>query len=58
MERLPRGEAYELIAETLRRLGYARLARPDKGLLVRYLIKVTGLSRQQVTRLIGNSECE
>ena len=47
-----RGVAYDFIAQTLRRFGYARLGRSDKGLLRRYLGKVTGLSRAQMTRLI------
>jgi len=41
------------VAETLRRFGYSRLGKTDKGLIVRYLIRVTGRSRQQVTRLIA-----
>jgi len=48
-----RGGTYEFVRRTLRRFGYARLGRADKGLLRHYLQKVTGLSRAQVTRLIG-----
>lgn len=48
-----REQAYAFIADTLRGLRYGRLKRPDKGLLRRYLIKVTGFSRQQLTRLIA-----
>lgn len=33
-------------------LGYARHSRADKGVLLRYLERMTGLSRQQVTRLV------
>ena len=32
---------------------YGRLKKPDKGLVRRYLIKVSGFSRQQLTRLIA-----
>ncbi len=32
---------------------YSRLKKPDKGLVRRFLIKVSGLSRQQLTRLIA-----
>ena len=35
------------------RLDYGRLGKSDKGLVRRYLAKVTGLSRAQLTRLIG-----
>lgn len=48
-----RAEAYRWIEETLRQLRYATLGRSDKGSVRRYLEKVTGLSRAQVTRLIG-----
>lgn len=40
------------MAETLKRFRYAHCARADKGLLRRYLAKVTGLSRAQVARAI------
>jgi len=36
----------------LRRLGYRRLKRPDKGVVLRYLERTTGYSRQQLTRLV------
>ena len=44
---------YDLVRRTLVKLGYHRLGKPDKGLVRRYLGKVTGLSRSQLTRLIG-----
>jgi hypothetical protein len=51
---VPNREAtYEFIAQTLRRFGYTRLGKADKGLLRRYLCKVTGRSRAQITRLIA-----
>ncbi len=49
----PREAAYEWIAAELRRFAYPRLSNADKGLLRRYLGKVTGLSRIQITRLIA-----
>jgi hypothetical protein len=52
-EPVNRAEAYRFIAETLRRFGYARCPRADKGLLRAYLMRLTGLSRARVTRLIG-----
>ena len=44
---------YALVRGTLVRLNHHRLGKPDKGLVKRYLGKVTGLSRPQLTRLIG-----
>ena len=38
------------MTDTLRRFNYRHVSRSDKGLLRRYLAKVTGLSRAQVTR--------
>jgi len=43
---------YAWIERTLLRFRYRRLNRAEKGLLVRYLMKVSGYSRQQITRLI------
>ncbi len=48
-----REQAYAFIADTLQGLRYGCLRKPDKGLVRRYLIKVTGFSRQQLTRLIA-----
>jgi len=50
--RIPKAEHYGFIERTLKRLGYAPLSRPDKGAVLRYLERMTGLSRQQVTRLV------
>jgi len=47
-----RAAAYAWMAETLRRFAYARCGRADKGLLRRYLAKVTGLSRAQIARVV------
>lgn len=48
-----REEVYGWVEKTLVRHQYASLARPDKGLVRRYLARMTGLSRAQVTRLIA-----
>ena len=45
-------ERYGFIARTLRRFGYARLKRRDKGVVLRFLGRVSGYSRQQLTRLV------
>ena len=48
-----RPEVYAWVERTLVRHQYAGLPRPDKGILRLYLAQMTGLSRAQVTRLIG-----
>lgn len=48
-----RDAAYKWIADELRRFRYHRLRKADKGLVRRYLETVTGLSRAQMTRLVG-----
>jgi len=48
-----RHEAYEFIGRTLRQFRYPGCSRAQKGLVRAYLGKVTGLSRAQITRLIG-----
>ena len=45
-------DRYRHIERVLRRFGYARLKRADKGLVVRYLMRTTGYSRPQLVRLI------
>ena len=44
---------YAWIVDILRQFGYARLKRRDKGLLRRFLLKVSGYSRAQLNRLIA-----
>ena len=48
-----RRERYEWMNVILREQNYERLGRGDKGLIRRYVAKMTGLSRAQMTRLIG-----
>ena len=48
-----REQAYAFIADTLKGLRYRHLRKPDKGVVRRYLVKVSGFSRQQLTRLIA-----
>lgn len=48
-----RKEVYGFIERTLVRLVYMELARPDKGVVRSYMERMTGLSRAQITRLIG-----
>lgn len=48
-------DRYGHIGAVVRRFGYARLKRADKGLVMRYLMRTTGYSRQQLTRLVGRA---
>src|ERR1035437_11102754 len=50
-------EQYEFIARTVRRFGYGLLKRPDKAVVLRFLERVSGYSRQQITRLVKRG-CE
>ena len=43
---------YRWVQRTLVKFHYLSLSRPDKGVLIRYLMKISGYSRQQITRLI------
>lgn len=46
-------EVYAWVGRTLREQSYATLKRKGKGRVRRFIVKMTGLSRAQVTRLIG-----
>ncbi len=46
-------EKYRWIEEVLRKFRYYRLKKEGKGLIRRYIMKVSGYSRAQVARLIG-----
>ena len=48
-----REEVYGWVEKTVVRHQYASLDRPGKGLVRRYLARMTGLSRAQMTRLIA-----
>jgi hypothetical protein len=50
--KVPKAERYGFIERALKRFSYAPLSRHDKGVVLRYLEHMTGLSRQQVTRLV------
>lgn len=45
-------ERYDFITRTVRRFGYERLKRADKALVLRFIERVSGYSRQQVSRLV------
>ena len=45
-------ERYNWIQHELVRFDYLKLSKSDKGDVIRYLMKVSGYSRQQITRLI------
>jgi transposase InsO family protein len=50
-------ERYGFIARTVRRFGYVRLKRAEKSVVLRFLERVSGYSRQQLTRLVKRG-CE
>lgn len=50
---LSRPQTYAWIERTLRQYSYLARSRPEKGLLRHYLLKLTGLSRAQLARLIA-----
>ena len=50
---LDRDEAYGFVRRTLVRLDYDALGRAGKGVVREFVGKATGLSRAQVTRLVG-----
>ena len=45
-------ERYDFVESVLKRFRYARLKRRDKGIVIQFLMKVSGYSRQQLTRMI------
>ncbi len=45
-------ECYQGIQETLIKFEYLTLSKPHKGIVIRYLLRMSGYSRQQLTRLI------
>ena len=45
-------ERYDFIARTVCRFGYRRLKRAEKAVVLRFLERVSGYSRQQVARLV------
>ena len=49
----PSADRYGWLEMTLRQFRYDRLVRADKGVLQAFLLKVTGYSKAQLTRLIG-----
>ena len=51
--RVPKEERNQFIERVFKRFGYAPHGRLDKGVLLRYIERMTGLSRQQVTRLVA-----
>lgn len=48
-----RAGVYRWVEETLQRYRYSRLSKEARGMLREFLVKMTGLSVPQITRLIG-----
>lgn len=51
-------ECYEAIASALLRFNYFKVGKKDKSQVRQYLLKITGYSRQQLTRLIQRYRTE
>jgi transposase InsO family protein len=45
-------ERYLFVEKVLKRFNYCRLKRKEKSVLLKFLLKVTGYSRQQLTRMV------
>lgn len=45
-------ECYRCIEDLLQCIGYTQLKRQEKGIVMQFLMKISGYSRQQLTRLI------
>ena len=56
--RVPKAERYPFIERVLKRFGHVPLSRHDKGVMLRYLERMSGLSRQQVARLVRHNIAE
>ncbi len=50
-------DRYQWAALSLKQFAYERLRRAERGLIVRFLCKVTGYSRAPATRLIAQWRC-
>lgn len=50
--KVSKSERYDWIGDVLKRTGYVSLGKKDKGIVFEYLITMTDVSRQQMSRLI------
>lgn len=48
-----KGRRYQFVGRILKQFRYAELKRSDKGVVIQFLIKISGYSRQQLTRMIN-----
>jgi len=48
-----KAESYDWVRRTLVRFRYLSLRRAERGLLLKYMLRVSGFSRAQLTRLVG-----
>ena len=46
-------ERYQVVEAILRKFRYSGLKRREKGIVIQFLMKISGYSRQQLTRMIG-----
>lgn len=47
-----KGERYEFVEDILKRFSYSKLKRREKSIVIKFLRKISGYSRQQLTRMI------
>lgn len=47
-----KSDKYKFIEKTLKRFAYRRLKRKEKGIVIKFMLKISGYSRQQISRLI------
>ena len=45
-------ERYQCVKGILKRFNYAHCKRKEKGIIIQFLMKISGYSRQQLTRMI------
>ena len=45
-------ERYKFVEDLLKRFDYPRLRRREKGIMLKFLMKVSSYSRQQLTRMV------
>ena len=50
---LDKDARYRWVQGVLHKFRYRKRGKQDKGVLIRYLMKISGYSRQQITRLIA-----
>ena len=50
-----KSERYQFVQKILVKFCYLTLSNKEKGIVIRFLLKITGYSRQQITRLVKST---